>query len=277
MLISIVSAKGAPGASVASLAWALEWPGPSLLVEADPRGGEALVGYAHRYAGLTPARTLLSVHAAASRATPMTTAIRDNVLSVGENRWLLAGFPEPRQAAAFDWARFARAVAGPIGIDAIADCGAVTATGGPRALWSVGDLLVLVVRATAPGVRAAELVIPRLRADLAELGMGEDRLAVAIAGAGEPYSTREVMDALTQSVGTGRVRPLPVIAEVPRNSKVADFLSCGVKTLRNRVFDGSRFASTMRGGAEAIAQSAAAFRSTGAPLVESMQREGSGT
>lgn len=260
-LISVVSGKGAPGVSVASLAWSLQWPASSLLVEADPRGGEVLVGYAHRYAGVAPPRNLLAVHTAASRGTAMTTAVRDNVLSIGENRWLLAGFPEPRQAAAFDWSRLARALAGPVGIDTIVDCGAVTAEGGPRALWSVADLLVLVVRATAPGVRAAELVIPRLRQDLADLGMGEDRLAVAVAGAGNPYSTREVLDALNRSAGGGRVRSLSAVAEIPRDPKVADYLSSGVKTVGNKVFDGSRFATVMRNGAAGIARAVAAFRS----------------
>jgi len=44
MLIATVSAKGAPGVSVASLAWTLAWPRPVLLAECEPRGSDFQVG-----------------------------------------------------------------------------------------------------------------------------------------------------------------------------------------------------------------------------------------
>ena len=44
MLIATVSAKGAPGVSVASLAWTLQWPRPVLLAECEPRGSDFQVG-----------------------------------------------------------------------------------------------------------------------------------------------------------------------------------------------------------------------------------------
>lgn len=261
MLISVVSAKGAPGVSVSALAWTLMWRGPALLVEAEPRGGEFLVGWAHSQAG--QGRDLLSAYVASRRATPMDVAIRDQAVALSEDRWLLAGFPEPQQAAAMDWTRLARACSGMQGLDVIADCGAVTAVNAPRQMWSAADLVVLVVRATAPGVRAAQLVLPRLRSDLAELGLGADRLGVVVVGAGRPYSVGEVQDALNPK---DSIEPTPVIADLPLDPKVAAFLSSGVKTLGTKPFDGSRFAGHAKQSGAALAAQVDALRERAAAL-----------
>ena len=196
MLIATVSAKGAPGVSVASLAWTLQWPRPVLLAECEPRGSDFQVGYAHDRAGA--GRDLLAVHMNSKRGAAMDAAVREQVLQLGveESRWLLLGVPEPQQAAAIDWPRLARTLATLDGVDVIADCGAIWSVSAPRQVWAAADLVVLVLRATAAGVRSAQLAIPRLHADLTELGMGADRLAAVVIGPGRPYSLAEVKAAL---------------------------------------------------------------------------------
>ncbi|MBV6524967.1 hypothetical protein HT664_09645, partial [Ursidibacter maritimus] len=94
MLIATVSAKGAPGGSVASLAWTLAWPRPVLLAECEPRGSDFQVGYAHDRAG--GGRDLLAVHMNSKRGAAMDTAVREQVLQLGidESKWLLLGIPE---------------------------------------------------------------------------------------------------------------------------------------------------------------------------------------
>ena len=182
MLIATVSAKGAPGVSVASLAWTLAWPRPVLLAECEPRGSDFQVGYAHDRAGA--GRDLLAVHMNSKRGAAMDTAVREQVLQldIEKSKWLLLGIPEPQQAAAIDWARLARTLSNLNGVDVIADCGAASSVSAPRQVWAAADLVVLLLRSTAASVRAAQLAIPRLRTDLNELGMGADRLAAVVIG-----------------------------------------------------------------------------------------------
>jgi hypothetical protein len=252
MLIATVSAKGAPGVSVASLAWTLQWPRPVLLAECEPRGSVFQVGYAHDRAG--GGRDLLAVHMNSKRGAAMDAAVREQVLQLGleESRWLLLGVPEPQQAAAVDWPRLARTLATWDGVDVIADCGAIWSVSAPRQVWAAADLVVLVLRATAAGVRSAQLAIPRLHADLTELGMGADRLAAVVIGPGRPYSLAEVKAALRPAsvVGGPEVPVVPVIETLPWDESAAEFLSTGVP--RRRGFAGSKLAAQAVKSASAL-------------------------
>jgi hypothetical protein len=243
MLIATVSAKGAPGVSVASLAWTLTWPRPVLLAECEPRGSDFQVGYAHDRAG--GGRDLLAVHMNSKRGAAMDAAVREQVLQLGidESKWLLLGIPEPQQAAAIDWPRLGRTLSNLGGVDVIADCGAVSSMSAPRQVWAAADLVVLLLRSTAASVRSAQLAIPRLRADLNELGMGADRLAAVVVGPGRPYSLGEVKAALRPaSVVEGPEIPVvPVIDTLPWDETAAEFLSTGVH--RRRGFAGSKLAT----------------------------------
>lgn len=258
MLISLVSAKGAPGVTVSTLALTLAWPRPALAVEADPRGSEVVVGYAHTHAGA--GRDLLAVHMAASRGGAMDQAVRDRVLEIADQRWLLLGLPEPQQAAALDWPRFARACATMTDVDVIADCGALTSAGAPTTMWATADIVLLVVRATARGVRAAQLALPKLRDDLSRLGLGDDRLGLLIVGAGRPYGSSEIGKALTPSSAT------PVLVDMPWDARVAEFLSSGVKAPGTKVFAGSRFARATREVAAKVIAHAEAMRTATPPV-----------
>jgi Mrp family chromosome partitioning ATPase len=42
-VIVLTSASGSPGVSTTAVGLALSWPGPVLLVEADPTGGSAVL------------------------------------------------------------------------------------------------------------------------------------------------------------------------------------------------------------------------------------------
>ena len=112
----------------------------------------------------------------------------------------------------------------------------------PRQVWAAADLVVLLLRSTAASVRAAQLAIPRLRADLNELGMGADRLAAVVIGPGRPYSLGEVKAALRPaSVVEARFPVVPVIDTLPWDETAAEFLSTGVH--RRRGFAGSKLAT----------------------------------
>ena len=239
MLIATVSAKGAPGVSVASLAWTLAWPRPVLLAECEPRGSDFQVGYAHDRAG--GGRDLLAVHMNSKRGAAMDTAVREQVLQLGieESKWLLLGIPEPQQAAAIDWPRLGRTLSSLDGVDVIADCGAVSSVSAPRPVWAAADLVLLLLRSTAASVRAAQLVIPRLRTDLNELGMGADRLAAVVIGPGRPYSLGEVKAALRPaSVVEGPEIPVVPVHRHPalgRGHRGVPFHGCAASSRVRRI------------------------------------------
>ena len=242
--------------SVASLAWTLAWPRPVLLAECEPRGSDFQVGYAHDRAG--GGRDLLAVHMNSKRGAAMDTAVREQVLQLGveDSRWLLLGVPEPQQAAAIDWPRLGRTLSSLDGVDVIADCGAVSSVSAPRPVWAAADLVLLLLRSTATSVRAAQLVIPRLRTDLNELGMGADRLAAVVIGPGRPYSLGEVKAALRPaSVVEGpETAGVPVLDTLPWDEGTAEFLSTGVP--RRRGFAGSKLATQAEKSAAVLIEEA---------------------
>lgn len=249
MLIAVVSAKGSPGVTVASLAWAMQWPRPVLLAECDPRGSDMVVGYAQSSAGA--GRDLLSVHMASKRGAPMDLAVRDNAFQLGPQSWLLLGVPEPQQATAVDWHRLSSTLSR-LGLDVIADCGSVSTATAPRPVWAAADLTVMVVRPTAIGVRAAQLALPRLRRDLTDLGKGADRLVAVVVESG-PYSVAEVREALAgDEDGPIEQRGVPVLTTLAADAGAAEHLSTGIKPRRGRDFERTSLASSARKSALAL-------------------------
>src|SRR4029079_12777257 len=66
-LISVMSAKGAPGATSTALLLANLWPDPSLVVDADPLGGDIALRLAGEHGPLNPNQGLMSLLPAARR------------------------------------------------------------------------------------------------------------------------------------------------------------------------------------------------------------------
>ena len=126
-LISLVSAKGAPGVTTASLALAALWPRPVLLADCDPAGGDVAL----RMPGLDGApldreRGLLSL-AAVSRRGLTGEQVREQVQTVLGGLDVLAGVRSPEQAvaAAHLWSSLGPALDAMPDVDVVADCGRV--------------------------------------------------------------------------------------------------------------------------------------------------------
>jgi hypothetical protein len=217
LLISLVSAKGAPGTSTSALALALAWPRPVLLAECDPRGGDVLWGFGQ---GRDAAgRGLLGLHVAARRQ-PMAAALWSQVIELeAEDTWALPGVEEPRHSGTVEWSSVARALASLKDVDVIADCGAVPAAKPPIAVLSSSDLVVLVTRATLRSTHATQGVSGLLRSDLMNSGLGADRLVSMVVGPGHPYPLADVTEAL------GEVAP--VYGALPWDPASAEVLSDG--------------------------------------------------
>jgi hypothetical protein len=242
VLISLVSAKGAPGTSTSALALAVAWPRPVLLAECDPRGGDILWGFGQgRDAG---GRGLLGLQVAARRQ-PMAAALWSQVIELeAEDTWALPGVEEPRHSGTVEWSSLARALASLKDVDVIADCGAVPAAKPPTALLSSSDLVTLVTRATLRSTHATQGVTGLLRSDLMNSGLGADRLVSIVVGPGHPYPLADVTAALS---GTA-----PVLGSLPWDPTAAEVLSegapAGRKFPRSALMKGALELAAVLGG-----------------------------
>lgn len=247
MLVAVVSGKGSPGASTTALALALSWPGPVLLADCDPRGGDLLWGYGQgKYA---PGSGVLAFQANTRRSSSLFDALAAATVQLGEDRWALPGVDTSQQAASVNWGSLARALrATPAGLDVIADCGVVPALRAPIPLWAAADLVLLANRSTLKSTRAALNGGVLLQADLMTAGFGTHRLTSVVIGAGRPYPLGEVAAALAPTA--------PVLGEIPWEARAAATLSDGAPARRGDV---TRLTSAARDVARAVQNRVAAF------------------
>lgn len=267
-MISLVSAKGAPGTSTSALSLALAWPRPVLLAECDPRGGDILWGFGQgRDAS---GRGLLGLQVAARRQ-PMAAALWSQVIELeADDTWVLPGVDEPRHSGTVEWSSVARVLASLKDVDVIADCGAVPAARPPTAVLASSDLVVVVTRATLRSTHATQGVAGLLRSDLMNSGLGVDRLVSTVVGPGHPYPLDDVSEALRGVA--------PVQGTLPWDPATAGVLSDGApagrKFTRSALMKAATELAAVLGGkaldlreeagwAERADQHAAALRHTG--------------
>lgn len=229
MLTVLASGKAAPGVTASAWALGLAWPGPVLVADCDPAGGDMAAGL---LAGRTSAdRGLLSWSSAARRGIPAMAAaelVAAHAVELPEHRqvWLMPGFTHAGQGSSFTgeaWERLALALersAAAIGRDALVDAGRLV---GERACWPVlraADQVLLAVRPSVRSVHAAQDATARLRRELGDLG----RVGALVIGAG-PYSPAEVAGALQ----------VPLAGTLPDDRPTAQVLTdgaaAGVKAL----------------------------------------------
>jgi len=149
-LISIMSAKGAPGATTTSMLLANLWPAPSLLVDADPLGGDVALRLPGEHAPLDANRGLMSLLPSARRGLEPQTVMAHAQTALGGQQ-LLAGLPGPEQAVAAAplWASLAQAFARIPGIDVFADVGQVSSRSNHLAMLESSAALLCVYRPRA--------------------------------------------------------------------------------------------------------------------------------
>jgi MinD-like ATPase involved in chromosome partitioning or flagellar assembly len=220
MLITIVAGKAAPGATTATWALALGWPGSVLAVDADPTGGDMAAGL---LLGRVPVdRGLLSWSTATRRASAMeaATMLAGHVVGLPEapHLWVMPGFQKAAQAGALDaggWDGLARGLEpaqAAAGRDAIVDCGRV----GDRSCWPViraADRVLLVCRRSGRSIHAARNASSLLQSRLGDLGSA-GLLVVDEAG---PYDPRAIAQELE----------IPLFGVLPADRAAAAVLSDG--------------------------------------------------
>jgi MinD-like ATPase involved in chromosome partitioning or flagellar assembly len=195
MLIAMVSGKAAPGLTTSTWALSMAWPGPVLVVDADPAGGDMAAGLL--LGRMQAGHSVLSWSAAARRMSADEAAmmIAQHVVSLPEEPhvWVMPGFQTAAQASAMDpgsWERLAGALRREGGNgqrDVLVDTGRL----GDGSCWPViraADRVVLVCRRSGRSINAAYNTAAVLRGELGDL----DSVGVLVVDEGGSYEPKSI-------------------------------------------------------------------------------------
>jgi hypothetical protein len=213
-MLAIATAGGSAGGTTTAFALALTWPGPALLAECAPEGGQLLRGYFQ--CAEPPDRGIWNLAVAAVRGSENASAIVQDQfvpLSETENRFLLPGLADPflaTQIAADTWTVITQ-VLNELPYVVLADVGPIgPAT--PFRLLGAADLVLLVIRPVLSQLAAARPRLTRLRQSLGERA----RLALCCVGSGS-YSAEEIRAQLGDFLFTFHLpnapRPARILSE----------------------------------------------------------------
>lgn len=235
--ITLASASGSPGVTTASLALALAWPRPVLLVEADPTGGSGLLaGYfrgTREYDGGL-IELALSANDICGALAELARPIENTTVSY------VAGTRSHTQATALTdvWRSLLQEVQHleSSGQDVIVDAGRLGLKGSPEPLIAEADLTLLVTRTTLPALSALRSWADTLKREASEW----QKPTALMVGNGQPYGVREV----------SKVLGLPVIAALADDPESAAVFHRGAEPPKR--FDTSPFARSVSAAAASI-------------------------
>lgn len=187
-LISVMSAKGAPGATTTSMLLANLWPAPSILVDADPLGGDVALRLPGAHGPLDPGRGLMSMLPSARRGLEPQTVVAHAQTALGGQQ-VLAGLPGPEQAVAAAplWPSLAQAFARVPGLDVFADIGQVSSRSSHLAMVESSSALLCVYRP-----RAASAIHTRHRLESLEEQLRDRQIRVGIVCVAAPSDSHDV-------------------------------------------------------------------------------------
>lgn len=224
--LCLVGATGAPGVTTTAAAILLTCPGPALLVEADTAGSALTPGLLQ--AGAAAGRGLLGLAVAARRG-ELAELVDEYTTAVDRSgaRRVLPGVLTPEQvpAVAGVWEPLARQLRyrGLRGEYIVVDAGRLPGAGTPAwPLLRVAQQVVVVARATLPGVASARVTLRLLQAQLPGLATDEQRVGVLLVGDPDPYTSSEVRSALG----------VPVLGQIPADPRAARVLHLGAPPFR---------------------------------------------
>jgi hypothetical protein len=249
VLTVVTSGKAAPGATTATWALALTWPGPLVVADCDPAGGDMAAGM---LAGrVSTGHGLLSWSTAARRGVPPMAAasmLAQHVVELPERRevWFLPGFTNATEAFSFTdelWERLALALerSGPaLGRDALVDAGRLVGDRGNWPLLRAADHVLLAVRPSVRSVHAAQDATAKLRHELGDLA----KVSALVIGSG-PYPAPEVAAALQ----------VPLGGVLPDDRATAGVLSDGAGVVSAKQLRRSALLKAVGGQARRLAES----------------------
>ncbi|MDO9454777.1 hypothetical protein [Nocardioides sp.] len=150
--VAVASAKGSPGATIAALALATQWPRPVALADVDPAGGDVV----WRVRGLDGGpldldRGMLSLGAGLRRGVSETT-LAEHLQDTAFGFPVLTGVPTPEQLAGIGgaWTHLGE-VFNRHEADVIVDCGRISLSSPSLPVLHKADVVLLVVRPDLEG------------------------------------------------------------------------------------------------------------------------------
>lgn len=218
-VVALCSASGSPGVSTATVALALRWQRPCVLVEADPTGGSpVLAGYLQGQ--VVPGGGLISL-ALENRQGRLAQAFAAATMPLARGARLLPGIRSHDQAATVRalWEPLAQYLVelDSTGQDVLVDVGRLGLVGSAEPILATADVKLLMTGTTLPALAACRSWAETLRQREHTGGLG-----VVTVGEGRPYSNREV----------SKVLGLPVCAGLPWAPQEARVWSEGVNPPR---------------------------------------------
>lgn len=215
-LVSVMSAGGSPGVSALALGMALTWHRPTVLVDADPTGGQpVLAGWLR---GQVPPTGGVMQLLTDYRHGDLVEGIDEVGMRLPDTT--VTFVPGVRRAAqagnlSLIWQRFPTLVQrmDDMGVDVIADVGRIGLEGHATDLVRVSDIVLLVTGCTLPELSTTRAVVGD-----GEWARSSAQTRVVTVGASHPYGRKEVENVLQ----------IPVLAEVPLDSKGAAVVAHGM-------------------------------------------------
>ena len=229
-VIALLSAKASPGVSTTVAALATQWPGPVLVADADPQGGDLLAGWAGPWWGdgsLTAQRSVVSFATATRHLDAVPAAsLAGHVQPVPElpQVRLLAGVRDRAQADALGtagWRRLAyaiRDVSDDGEPDVLIDLGRHQPEATPWVLAEQADLVLLALRPTLRHLRASLPLAETLTGHLSTEQLGA---AVLASDADKASSISQTLE-------------LPLRMRLPDDAGTARYFSDGLLERRPR-------------------------------------------
>ncbi len=219
---ALASAKGAPGVSTVAAALACAWPGPVVLADLDPVGGDVMWrNTTTSGAPLDPDRGLLSLAAAVRRGAAQAD-LAEHLQRTALGTDVLVGITSPDQLAGLGaaWAQLP-AVFGQHAGDVLIDCGRIAGGSPVMPVFTRADVVVLVTR---PDISSVAHLRERLRSLRPTLGLGgPGARPVAVVVTTSYRDTRSTAD-LQQLLDADRlgVTVIGIAAEDDKGARILD-------------------------------------------------------
>lgn len=220
-LISFFSAKGAPGTTSTAMLLAALWARPTLLVDADPAGGDLLMRLPSESGlPLTPRPGLLTLLPLARHGLPPGVVLDHSQLVQGGQQVLVGlDSPEQAEASAALWPTLGRTFADLPGMDVVIDLGQLGVRSSQMPLAERSDLLIGVVRPTPASVMHMRQRLTALTRTLATLGPDAPLVGlVAVADVQQQAEASSALAAVLTDVPD--VHHLGMVAHEPRAERM---------------------------------------------------------
>jgi len=217
MILSFLTASGAPGATTCILGLALQWPRPILLLEASV-GSPVLAGYCR---GEIPHDRGLLGLLAGQRDNTLAVALELSAIRLpGINAHLVPGFTSHQQVQRGTKALWSDLIpllqsVSAAGTDVMIDAGRYGQSAFPEPLLAASDHVLHVLRNDLPSVAAAARTVPAVQACLRDAP--GSRFGALVVGGQTPYAPAGVVDVLD----------VPLVAAVPFSPDHAETIRAG--------------------------------------------------